>query len=379
MLTVDREQALAYRIAAQELHRPHDAVSELAVLDLGVQDAGQVSARLALAARLDIDPAVLAGSSFADTLAEAGVTLAWTHRGAPHLHRVAELPEVAAAMVPLDDADAQARMSWQRKDVAQAGMPTPDALSTAAHAMREVVHRTMTKGAASEAVTKVLPAGLTRWCRGCQATHIHEQLMRLVTLRAGVRLEPDVSPATLTPIDGWRAVTDAADPAACTRVVQHYLRLHGPATVSDAAGFVSTTKSVGERMWPSDLAEVSLDGKRVFLARERIPALENPPEPNFVRLLPPSDPLLQSRDRRTLVPDADNHKAIWRIIGNPGVVLADGDIVATWRAKARGRKALEFTVSPLWTLRRATRSEVEAEASRVAAARGFANFTVRFE
>lgn len=379
MLAVDRQQALAYRIAAQELHRPHGELGALAVLDLGVQDAQQTSSRLALAARLDTDPATLAGGAFVERLDAAGVTLAWSHRGAPHLHHAADLPEVAAAMVPLDDADAQARLSWQRKDVAQAGMPTADALTTGAQAMRSVVDKTMTKGAASEAVTKVLPAGLTRWCRGCQATHIHEQLMRLVTLRAGVRLEPDVSPATLTPINGWAQVTEKPDTDSCTRVVEHYLRLHGPATVAHAAGFVTTTKTVGKRMWPAALTEVELDGKRVFLTPQQIPALEGPPEPDFVRLLPPSDPLLQARDRMTLVPDKDNHKAIWRIIGNPGVVLEGGELTGTWRAKAKGRKSLEFTVTPFWTMRPAVRAEVESEAARVAVVRGFPAHTVRFE
>lgn len=376
MLAVDREQVLAYRIAAQELHRPHGDLAKLAVLGLGVQDAQQVSARLAIAARLDHDPSGLAADAFADTLAAAGVTLAWTHRGAPHLHHAAELPAVAASMVPLSDADGQARLAWQRKDVDMAGLSTVEALRTATAAMREAVDATMTKGAASERVTKLLPAGLTRWCRGCQATHIHEQLMRLVTLRAGIRLEPDVSPATLTPIDG--VGTDTPDPAACAEVAARYLHLHGPATVAEAAGFIGTTKTAAAEMWPSDLAEVELDGRRVYLDPMDVDALANPPEPDFVRLLPPSDPLLQARDRFTLVPDKATHKAVWRIIGNPGVVLAGGEIVATWRGKAKGRKRVDITVSPLWTMPPATRADVEAEAARVAAARGFADFTVTF-
>lgn len=376
MLAVDREQVRAFRIAAQELHRPHGDLAKLAVLRLGVQDAQQVSARLAIEARLDHDPGALAAESFADTLTAAGVTLAWSHRGAPHLHHAAELPAVAASMVPLNDADGLARLSWQRKDVALAGMPAVESLRTAAAAMREAVDATMTKGAASERVTKLLPEGLTRWCRGCQATHIHEQLMRLVTLRAGIRLEPDVSPATLTPVDGVR--TDDPDPAACAEVVSRYLRMHGPAAAAEAAGFIGTTKTVAAGIWPVDLAEVEVDGKRAYLDPADLDALANPPEPDFVRLLPPSDPLLQARDRLTLVPDKANHKAIWRIIGNPGVVLADGEIVATWRAKAKGRKRVDITVSPLWTMRPTTRSDVEAEAARVAATRGFAEVAVSF-
>lgn len=378
-MKVDREQVLAYRIAAHELHRPHGRLADLAVLRLGVQDAGQVAARLAIAARLDADPTDLAPGSFPETLNAAGVTLAWTHRGAPHLHHATDLPSVATAMVPLDDGDAQARLSWQRKDIAEAGMPSTEALTTAAEKLNSVVDRTMTKGAASEAVTKVLPAGLVRWCRGCQATHIHEQLMRLATLRAGVRLEPDVSPATLTPVDGWGPVTAKPDASAGARVVEEYLRLHGPATVAEAAGFVTSTRAAAKQMWPDDLAEVEFNGKPAYLPADQLKLLKRAPEPAFVRLLPPSDPLLQSRDRLTLVPDKANHKAIWRIIGNPGAVLADGEIVATWRAKAKGRKRVELTVTPLWTFSRPITDELEAEAARVAAARGFSDFTLTVE
>ena len=140
------------------------------------------------------------------------------------------------------------------------------------------------------------------------------------------------------------------------------------------AGFIGTTRAVANRLWPDGLAEVSVDGRRAYLPEDLLPALENPPEPSFVRLLPPADPLLQARDRFTLVPDKDNHKQVWRILGNPGVVLADGEIVATWRARARGRTRLEVTVTPLPgqpQLMRSELDELEAEATRMAEARGF--------
>ncbi|MPY97810.1 MAG: winged helix DNA-binding domain-containing protein [Actinophytocola sp.] len=370
MLSVERAQVMAYRIAAQELHRPHGDVASLAVLDLGVQDAQRGSARLALAARLDIDTVALSGERFRDTLDAADVTLAWTHRGAPHLHRAAELPAMAASLVPVNDADAQARLAWQRGDVAKAGVPPTEALRTAALALHDVVDATMTKGAASERVTARVPEGLMRWCRGCQATHIHEQVMRLTTLRAGVRLEPDIFPATLTPLGGG-LLADEPELAACAEVARRYLHVHGPATAAETAGFIGTTKRIAGKMWPEGLVEVDFAGRQTWLAASDVAALENPQEPDVVRLLPPSDPLLQARDRRTLVPDEGHHKQVWRVLGNPGVLLASGEIVATWRAKTAGRKRLDVTIDPLLPLRPADRAATEDEAARVAAARGF--------
>jgi len=64
-------------------------------------------------------------------------------------------------------------------------------------------------------------------------------------------------------------------------------------------------------------------------------------------------------------------KEVWKIIGNPGVLLADGEIAATWRTKATGRKRLDFTISAFETLPPAVRKAAEAETDRVATARGF--------
>jgi hypothetical protein len=370
VLDVDRRQVLAYRIAAQGLHRDETDAGGLAVFDLGVQDSPRDTALLALAARL-------AGNVTEESLMDdPGLVLAWTHRGAPHFHRTGELPAVTAALVPLDEPDAMARMGWQRRQVEEAGMGATDALFTAARAMRKAVGKTMTKGAASTAVTRLVPGPLCYWCRGCQATHILEQLMRLATVHGGIRLEAGVSPATLTPIEGRSAISTKPDAGAATAVVRAYLRLHGPATRSAAAGFIGTTKSAVGAMWPEGLAEVRVDGKAAYLPAERFAELENPPEPDLVRLLPPLDPFIQARDRDVLVPDKARQKEVWKIIGNPGVVLADGEPAGTWRTKASGQKRLDFTISPFETLPPAARKAADAEAARVAAARGFPDLRV---
>jgi len=49
---VSREQVIAYRVAAQGLHREARSVAKLAVLDIGVQDASPELARLSFDARL---------------------------------------------------------------------------------------------------------------------------------------------------------------------------------------------------------------------------------------------------------------------------------------------------------------------------------------
>lgn len=365
MLDVDRRQVLAYRIAAHGLHREAGDATSLAVFDLGVQDVTQRgTAELAVAARLSPDAA---GTWRAG---DDRFVLAWSHRGAPHYHRADEFRALIPALVPLDDTDAQARLSWQRKEITAAGMPATEVIRTAAHALREAVGTTMTKGAASTAVTKLVPAGLTRPCRPCQATHIHEQLMRLATPLAGILLEAGTSPATLTPLDQQPDIPETTDIPAATRVVEHYLRLHGPATPAEAARFVGTTRATVEQsFWPADLAEIRVDGQVRHLPADRVAALENPPEPDPVRLLPPWDPFLQARDRTLLVPEAAHQKEVWKVLGNPGALLAGGEITGTWRARTAGRR-LEITLTALLPMAARDRIAAEEEARRVATVRG---------
>lgn len=370
MLEVDRRQVLAYRIAAHGLHRTERDPTRLAVFDLGVQDVtARDTAALALAARLQEDV----------RLDDGRFTLGWTHRGAPHYHRTEDYRELVPALFPVDDGDAQARMLWQRKDVASAGIPATEVLLTAARALREAVGSTMTKGAASTAVTKLLPASLTRWCRGCQATHIHEQLMRLAAPFAGLYLEPGASPATLSPLADRPDVPTEPDLPGARSTVERYLRLHGPATAGDAAGFVGTARrTVAESLWPTGLNEVRVDGRAAYLPGDEAGRLEHPPEPDLVRLLPPWDPFLQSRDRDVLVPDRAHQKELWKMIGNPGALLAGGEVAGGWRTKSAGRR-LEVTVSPFWPLPEQDRAAAEAEAERVATTRGFDDVRIRWQ
>lgn len=370
MLQLDREQVLAYRIAAHGLHRQQRDPQRLAVFELGVQDVtARDSAELALAARLPAE-------GQASLVEDGRFTLAWTHRGAPHYHRTAEIAGLIPALLPLNDDDALARLGWQRKEIAGAELAATDVLLTAARAMRKAVPGPMTKGEASTAVTKLVPPAFTRWCRPCQATHIHEQLMRLATPLAGIRLVAGATPATLVPLEDRPPIPVKPDIPRVTGLVEHYLRLHGPALPADAAGFLGSTRAtVAERLWPSGLAEVSLAGKPRYLPADRLAALENPPEPDVVRLLPPWDPFLQARDRELLVPDQAHRKELWKILGNPGAILAGGEVVGTWRTKSAGKR-LEVTMTELLPLGATDRAAAEAEATRVAAVRGAADLRV---
>jgi len=84
------------------------------------------------------------------------------------------------------------------------------------------------------------------------------------------------------------------------------------------------------------------------------------------RLLGPFDPFLQTRDRSLLVPDPARAKELWPVLGRPGAVLADGEVVGTWRPRKSGRR-LTVVVTPWTDLDPAALAE---QAQRLAVVRG---------
>jgi hypothetical protein len=365
---VSREQVLAYRAKAQELHRSTNDPRSLAVLDIGVQETGGESARLAFDARLRSVPA-------ADGVGPGEpIALVWSMRGAPHLHRRADLDGLAGALWPLSEADAVARLDASAS-VRKAGIPALDAYIMSVDALRKSVRRPMGKGAASAAVTNLVPAPLTRECRACKARHVFEMPFRMGALSAGIELEPGTSPPVLVPRKGAVSAS-AVDVPALQRLIFGYLTLLGPARSADVAGYLGARRADLEAVWPDGLSEVQVDGRTAWLPADRVRALRTARMPQLVRLLGAFDPWLQARDRELIVPETSVHKALWPVLGRPGVVLVDGEVAGTWRPKAAGSK-LTLTVEPFGGLPAPVWALVEKEAERVGAVRGASQVSVR--
>ncbi|MDT4926111.1 MAG: hypothetical protein QOG01_3824 [Pseudonocardiales bacterium] len=366
-MKVTREQVIAYRVAAQGLHREARAVGDLAVLDIGVQEAMGHPAALAFAARLagdvDVGPeAVAIGPGHR-------LALAWTLRGAPHVHRRKDLDAVARALWPLSEADATARLNETGPSVKKKGLPALEQFSIAVDAMREVVTSPTAKGAASTQVTKRIPKAMWRDCRPCKTSHISDSAMRAAAPAAGLEIEPGTAPPVLLPRRGAK-LPSRPDPKALGKLGMSYLRLLGPATVGEVAGYLEARRADLAETWTDDgLAEVEVDGRAAWLPEDQLDALRNAPAPDLVRLLGPFDPYLQARDRNLIVPDKAVQKTLWPVLGRPGALFVDGEIAGTWRTKAAGKK-LTITVEAFGPLPRSAWEQVAAEAERVAQVRG---------
>ena len=226
---VTRDQALAFRVQAQQLHRPaRTAAEDLAVWALGVQDTPAGSAALSLAARLP------RGLAAVPDLTDARSWIsAWATRGAPIVVPRGRAVALSRALWPIDDADAVNRLAGNGQMLKKSGVSSVEAVRVTAEVMAGVVDEPMVKGDVSTEISGQLPEEYITWCRPCQAHHLGDQLMRVAGFHGGLRLIPDASPATLAPIAGWPGVP--AEQEGLDALVRAYLHLHGPCTPADVA------------------------------------------------------------------------------------------------------------------------------------------------
>lgn len=366
---VTRTAVLRHRFRQHQLHLPPDSSQPdaAAMLDYGIQDTGVDGAAWALANRG-------APSVITDELA-----LAWTLRGAPHAYRRADLALVATATAPFGEADAAKRIYDAAKPLRAAGRTVLESLRTVAVAMRSIVTAPTVKGELSRRLSEALDPAFLRNCRPCGAIHVYEMPFRLAALQAGLELEAGTSPPVLRRIPRLRApefrhlATDA-DPR--VDVVRNHLRYYGPTTAADVAAFIEAPLSVVRARWPHDAVPVTMAGQRGprFVLEADLAALreaEAPTGPRVLRLLGPFDPYLQARDRQLLVPDDARRTTVWRTLGRPGAIVADGELLGTWRAATSGRK-LSVALVPWTKLTKRDRGLVEEEAARLARHRGLA-------
>jgi hypothetical protein len=368
-VTVDRQGVLRFRVRRQELDRPAEsgAAGDVALLDYGVQDTGPDGAPWALAIRGALPPGP-------DELAYA-----WTLRGAPHAYRRADMDGVAVATAPFSEADAAKRIFDAARPLRAAGIPALKALRVVARHLGDIAAEPIAKGEASTRLTSLLDEPYLRSCRPCDAIHAYEMPFRLAALHAGLELEAGTSPPVLRRLPGADVEAyDRLGGEASPRldVIRNHLRFYGPARMRDVAAFLDAPVREVKAHWPDDAVEVEVTEEsdrgapRFVLAEDAdtlvASAVGDPVDE--VRLLGPYDPYLQLRDRELLVADEARRKDLWRVLGRPGAILVDGEVVGTWRPRTSGGR-LTLRVEPWRRLGRPLMRAVHTQAERLAAYR----------
>jgi len=155
-------------------------------------------------------------------------------------------------------------------------------------------------------------------------------------------------------------------------LVRRYLCCYGPSTVKHFAEWAGIAPAQAARAWADvdrELIPMDYEGRATWLQERDLPHFRSPAKTTGIRYLPPHDPYLQLRDRSTLVPDRSKQHQIWRSSGNPGIVLVEGRLTATWRPR-KERSRLRMAVECFAPVSQAIVSRMEAEAATLAPYRG---------
>jgi Winged helix DNA-binding domain len=356
-----RENVLAFRQRRQHLDRrlPEARLAEVAADCCGLRNSPPGSAGAALAAR--------STGAVAEALADGSLVEVLGPRLVPTLVRPEDVALLTVGTMPADERALVDTVGPQAaKDLEAAGIGLADAVRQLTEvAEDELAAGPLPRGELSAAMTRRLPEAMSSWCARCGSRHVRETLFRVPGGAGVYRLEPRSGRQV------WFALLDQplrpdsnrAEPLRLD-LVRRFLRGYGPATPADFAGWTGTGPTEARRRWRAlgdELAD--LDGRSALA--EDVPRLRRARLPEGVRLLPPGDPYLLARDRATLVPDPAVRALLWPSVAAPGAVLADGELVAAWRARKKG-STLEVELATFGALPPPALAAVEHEAARLA-------------
>ena len=381
-MLVSHEAARWARIAAQHLggRLPADAVAAAASAGMRDSPAGAafdaLAARIAPAGASARPPSAPAG----DPRQRPGLVGVWGPRAAPYLVAAADVGVFTRGALPADEASARKLAPSAGKALGPHAVTYADAVAQVGEAMVAVVAAgPVGRDDLHAELRERLPAELLWWCKGCRSHHVHPMVCRGVGQLGQVGRLVDAPSRAVTfvalaaPAD---PVRDAEHRAELTRRALHH---HGPLTTAELAAWRAASRADASARLAAvagEVEEVHRAGRAAWALAADLPLLSDPPPPRGVRLLPAGDPLLDGRDRDSIVLDPGAQRALWPAIGGPGAVLHDGRVVGTWRAKAKGRR-LEVTLMALPGERLPPTGLAAPEAEALAASRGLADASVR--
>ncbi|WP_433089624.1 winged helix DNA-binding domain-containing protein [Dactylosporangium sp. CA-052675] len=330
------DAVLTWRSRQQWLHRPAEAADPVAVVErlAGVQAQVMSAAEQAVAARRP-EPGSGSGSGGEDVraaLRERRLVKTWAARGTLHLLEARQAP---AHLALIGAARTWEKGSWQKTFVPLAQL---DKLAAAAHEAldgrvltREELTTAIVEHAGDPGLAEHLASG---W--GAVLKPLAWQGVLVYGPTADDRRVTFTRPDTFVP--GW---TGLPDPAEAARVlIPAYLGAYGPASAATFDQWLcrGASRKAALRQWFAGLladgvlAEVDVEGERLFARAEDLEALAGAADFDAVRLLPAFDQFVLgpgTADARVVPPE---HRAkVSRAAGWISPVVAyRGRVAGVW-------------------------------------------------
>jgi hypothetical protein len=391
---VRTSDVIGFRLHAHHLTnlQPADDLHEVAGA-CGIQNSPPGSALLALHARVEgvtqdrIDHLVGDKQSLLQT---------WCMRGAPFYFPTVDAPVFTTGVLPATETARRHLITGVGQALNTLGMGLDEAVDLTADEIgavlsgRQLAINELGEELAERIAGTLSPAQRKSWqAKGPYGANqplgeaVVHFCIRMLTLRGIVCIAPrSENKAPFVLFEEWlgRPLPNIDPDSARATLLRRYLHCYGPSTRKDFAAWLGVHAGDVDPWWTTledELTPVEFDGSRAWIVTDDLDALQSPPEAHGVRLLPPSDPYTQMRDRDTIV-DRKHHREVWKTVGAPGAVLADGRIAGIWRPRKSGRK-LTLTVKTFRSMSIELREQLHEEADHVAQLRGASAVQVEFD
>jgi hypothetical protein len=359
----------------------------------GVQNSPPGSTLLALHARVEnltrhrFDQLVGEGKSLLQT---------WCMRGAPFHFPTVDAQIFTSGVLPTTESARLHLILGIEPALTELGMGLDQAVDLTAAEIGDVLSQRqlaideLGKEIAERIADELSPTQRTAW-RAAGPYGLNQSLgeavvhfcLRILTLRGIVCIAPRTkNRAPFVLVEEWLGhPLPPGDPERSrAALLRRYLHCFGPSTRGDFAAWLGVYAGDVDPWWTlleEELIPVDVDGRRTWILTDDLDALQSPPETPGVRLLPPSDPYTQMRDRDTIV-DRKHQREVWKTVGAPGAVLADGTIVGIWRPRKIGH-TLTLRVNTFRSPSTNLCEQLREEAEHVAGLRGASTVHVEFE
>lgn len=389
---VSQDDVIAFRLAA---HHLTGRLGEDAMLDAagrcGIQNSPPGSALLALHARVRN----VTQERVDDAVAEQKILLqTWSLRGAPFYFPTVDAPVFTAGVLPPSEEAMRHFLPGLSQSLDTLGLSLTEVTELTGAGIRDTLAgRRLAINELGAELAGDISAGLPRRQRvlwdaegpyapgqplGEGVVHF---CLRILTLRGVLCFAARAgNKAPFVLVEEWlgRPIPDMEPEAARAELVRRYLRAYGPSTRAGFAAWAGIHAGDAGPWWNLVEDELTLVEHRgpSWVRTADLDVLRSPPKARGVRLLPPRDPYTQVRDRETIV-DKKYHRDVWKTVGEPGTVLADGKIAGIWRPRKSGRK-LTVAVTAFGSLPARHRKLLEEEAEQVAPLRGASSVGVDY-
>lgn len=390
---VSRGEVIAFRLGA---HHLTERLGENGLLDAagrcGIQNSPPGSALLALHARVRN----LTQEQVADAVAEEKSLLqTWSMRGAPFYFPAVVAPVFTTGVLPPTEEAMRHFVPGVEPALDTLGMSLVETVElTRAEIGAVLSGRRLAVNELGAEIAKRIARRLPKRQRDVweeDGPYAPDQplgegvvhfCIRILTLQRVLCLAPRAgNKAPFVLVDEWlgHPIPDIDPAVARAELLRRYLRCYGPSRRGDFAAWAGIRASDTDPWWSlveDELTPVEFRGSSWILTQD-LDALRSAPAPKGVRLLPPRDPYTQVRDRETII-DRKYHQQVWKTVGEPGTVLADGEITGIWRPRKNGRQ-LTITVKTFDSLPARDKTSLQDEAEQVAPLRGASSVAVEFD